>query len=664
MSISDLKKALFKLDVDTTDCTEKTDFVRKLREVQRENLAIRLHERSMQAMQSSESDDGSSADESEEKLQMTITIDGKSHEISVPSSCSVATLKKKLRKDRLTTLAVPAQKLIGRSKVLEDTHKLSDIISSNKSSKFMLLRDHSYVPSEVNLRLCMPNLKTPQLETFAPPTTTVRRFKQMLSDCHGFPAHTFYSLFLNGVHLQDDKQLKMYCLSYATDAGKQGGRGTATATGKSSKPCFDLQVVPTLQVKLVSQTQLVKAQQQTGNTAAPPTTPPTLQPVQGGLSGARRPSASELAGFFAGAAAPSPSPAPSSVTTPTARPGVVTNPLAAAEVNQVGGIPVADVDVVSAARSSQPQPQLVPTTFRTGFSRPASAGLGAGCQQQPLTARQLSRMDHVTVRTVMEVEWPGHPAMLQPELPRSGGRGAAAEDALAMIHHELKMCGPQPQHGAGGVGRATSGRSSGGHARWAKELQSMMQMCMLSGSRQFVMAVPPELAHAWVRQLSEKGSRRRRRSGSSSSSTSKDDMMADGSPAKRRTCSSSSGSSGGLFSRGFLSGAKTKQERRQRRKEREEAVAKVACGSALASAAAAAAAAAEAAVAAAAKAEKAGTKKKPKKKKKFKSLMADLMASPSGKDDESKQKMGTCKEEEERLRRANPKVEFSKLERI
>lgn len=570
----------------------------------------------------------------------------------MPARFTISALKRRLFKDKLTNLPAPAQKLIGKSKVINNRTKVTDVIDANKSSKFMLLRDHSYVPSEINLRLLMPNLRARALDTFAAPTTTVQKLKQILEECHAFPAPRFYSLFLNGVELVDEKQLKAYCLDYS-DRSKS----------------VELQVVPKMQIKLSAKTKLVK-----GKCASPP--PPASTPVataptdgqaqasvnasararahtdahalacqladmecNGAAGSARAPTPAELHNFFAAATGMDPSPgARSQTAAPTASASASSSASASArteanplvEVNTEGG--VSATGVTAAAAASAPPTSNVPASFRTGFGGPPTAipAMG-GAGAHGLTSRDLSKMDHVTISTEMEVDWPS-PAVLQPATDRSRAQGAA----LALIQDEMSR-----------------------NVAWTNELQSMIKMCLMTGGRgaHFLMEVPRDVVCRWALQLleerkskkQERENKRRQKAGpgtgvagAGSSSASKDSETA---PA---------------MSKGFLDGLYDSAEKRAERRKAKAAQRRKEKAAVVASEAVVVAQAAAAAAKAASLVAKKAAKKK-KKPKKFKSLMAGLMKSSSKDEDSTK---GCNEKTKQEISKANPKIEFSKLERI
>jgi len=351
-------------------------------------------------------------------------------------SLTVEQLKQRLFSDKLTVLPVGAQKLISCSKVLQNDDKVSAL----GSKKMMLLRDHTYIPGEVNLRVRMPNLKSPPLDTFASPHTTVKRLKQMLEDCHAFPSANLYSLFIDGVALADDQQLKCYCLKSA-NLSKQNGR-------------IEIQVVPAMNIQVRTKVHLIKAKvQSTSHVPNPVDVPGATMQTRG--------ASAEV------------------------------NPLA--EVNTVGGVPITDVEVISSGNSKlAPTPtsaaaaaaiataeaaaafptsvaaasaSTVPQNIRTGFMPRGGATAGHH-------GYSMDQMDQIQIRTEMEVDWPA-PAVLQPALDRT----RSAEAAIKLVREEM---------------------SSG--AEWTAELNKMVQVCMMTQG-QAHMRMPAELVCQWVECL-------------------------------------------------------------------------------------------------------------------------------------------------------------------
>merc|ERR1712153_127389 len=172
---------------------------------------------------------------------------------------------------------------------------------------------------------------------------------------------------------------------------------------------------------------------------------------------------------------------------------------------------------------------------------------------------------------------------------------------------------------------------------WTKPLKEAIQFAMVAGSRGAVIPkghgavipLPHSIANACTMKLKKLEARKNQ---------AKRQKRSTGDKVDKKTRGSLS------FSKGFLSDRKGKK---QRLRERAEKVVQAA----LLSAASIATNAAEAACIAAAAAKKASKKKK----KKFRSLMADLM-SP----DES----GSTETQRQCLAKSNPKIEFSKLDRI
>lgn len=347
MSLVEMKKALKAANVGWEDCFEKKDFVQKLRTVQRNTLAKRLQE----SKRSEETQRALCAfdDPHEKHTVVTVSIEGTQTEVLVPESCTVGAMKLKLFADKLTVLPSCAQKLICCSKVLGNNQKIAELTST----KMMLFRDHSYVPSEVNLRLLMPNLDSRPLETFASPTTTVKRLKQTLAECHAFPPPSCYSLFLDGVELADNQQLKNYCLKSSN----------LFTNGKNR---VELQVVPAMSIKVRTKTTVVKAAAK--NSPQTSATNPLMSSAGVNSVGGLAVTGVEVFGGNG--------PAP------------------------VSGPPVPAPAPVS----------TVPANMRTGFMGPPSS---APTPFSSMPASELRQLDQLQISTDMEIEWPA-PAVLQP----------------------------------------------------------------------------------------------------------------------------------------------------------------------------------------------------------------------------------------------------------
>jgi len=176
--------------------------------------------------------------------------------------------------------------------------------------------------------------------------------------------------------------------------------------------------------------------------------------------------------------------------------------------------------------------------------------------------------------------------------------------------------------------------------------------CSIPGIR-----LPVDLVNRCVAQLKGKDSSRRQKQQEKKKHGTKRRSKAE-SPIPTAVATAAGSKPGGLFfAKGFLSDSS--KGRKQRRKEREQK----ATQHAVLSAAAVALAAAGAAARVASKATKAAEKRK-KKRRKFKSLMADLMAPTASASATLEQRPAKERDEKERLVQANPKIEFSKLDRI
>jgi hypothetical protein len=235
---------------------------------------------------------------------------------------------------------------------------------------------------------------------------------------------------------------------------------------------------------------------------------------------------------------------------------------------------------------------------------------------------------------------------LVPSSLRTGliGAGAGAADGAALhITSHMEVCYPphpvllpssrkqMARHCLAYVERDMAAGTT-----WVRRLQAAMHLAvvhqMLGG---VPVQLPPEVAYRAVKKM--------RRFHSAQRTQRRQQQRQGKSPTK---AASSAG-----FTRGFLncSNAKDKTKNKQQRKER--AIRQAAC-----TAAAVAAAAATTAADCAAAAKK---NSKKKKKRKFKSLMAGLMASQGARTANDAKKA-----QQEILAKANPKIQFSKLDRI
>lgn len=243
---------------------------------------------------------------------------------------------------------------------------------------------------------------------------------------------------------------------------------------------------------------------------------------------------------------------------------------------------------------------LVPSNLRTGL-----VGPDAGRKQRSL---------HVT--TEMEMCYPPH-AILAPAMSKK----RCARHALALVEQDMEN-----------------------NENWTMKLQQGMQMAVFSPMAGGVpVALPAELARRVVTKMKKLASQQKAKRLRSL--------------AHKFGKHSASPKNSFGFSKGFLSDSTVKGDTKEakaaaRNKLREEKAARQAACAAAATASAAAQIATRCASAA-----KKATKKK--KKRRFKSVMADLIA-PADRDAAG----DVFKQQRQALEKANPKIEFSKLDRI
>jgi len=263
LSIGQLKMALEAANVSWSDCIEKGDLVRKLRNMQQQPKVVRnIVTKNCQThtVKLASKAPIATLPEVEKQVPIKVNCNSKAVEISVPVSWTVLTVKQFLFKQKHTKLIPAAQKIIVRGKILDNDQAVEPMASNT----FMLLRDHNFEPSEVSINFILPSNR-PSINTYSSPKTTINQLKQLLQKCHNFPEPQCYSICKNGVELSDEQSIKSFC----SDDGALSEDGRVT---------IDLQVVPTMLLKLSFRTEI--SANQPVDSAAVPT---AQQPSHGSL---------------------------------------------------------------------------------------------------------------------------------------------------------------------------------------------------------------------------------------------------------------------------------------------------------------------------------------------------------------------------------------------
>jgi hypothetical protein len=216
MSVRQLQKALDDANINWSDCIEKQDLVQKLTQW-RGTLAHQQTEdqpeqkTTERAVEADTQQPAARKEHEAPQQEITVVMSGKAVTVSVRADCTAAQLKQQLCDSQLTSLVPAAQRILSRGKVLADEQRC--IPAGGKSAaKFMVLRDPSYAPTEIQLTLRLPSAKLQPVQSFAPPSVTLTQLKALLRAHHHFPPADCYSLFRGGVKLSNEKTLQHFCI--------------------------------------------------------------------------------------------------------------------------------------------------------------------------------------------------------------------------------------------------------------------------------------------------------------------------------------------------------------------------------------------------------------------------------------------------------------------
>jgi hypothetical protein len=140
-------------------------------------------------------------------VALLVNIGGTDTAVAVPESATVESLKEILFAGKHTDLLPAAQKVVVRGAVAANDLTMATLgatatsngttsgtIGQPKATKLMLLRDHSYLPAEVEVRVWLP--EKPWARLSISPTGTMQQLKEILQRHHGLSCnHASYALF-------------------------------------------------------------------------------------------------------------------------------------------------------------------------------------------------------------------------------------------------------------------------------------------------------------------------------------------------------------------------------------------------------------------------------------------------------------------------------------
>merc|ERR1719449_9992 len=203
MSVRQLQKALDDANINWSDCIEKQDLVQKLTQWRGTLAHQQIEDQTEQetterAVEADTQQPAARKEHEAPQQEITVVMSGKAVTVSVRVDCTAAQLKQLLYDSQLTSLVPTAQRILSRGKVLADEQR--SIPAGGKSAaKFMVLRDPSYAPTEIQITLRLPSAKLQPVQSFAPPSVTLTQLKALLRAHHHFPPADCYSLFRGGV---------------------------------------------------------------------------------------------------------------------------------------------------------------------------------------------------------------------------------------------------------------------------------------------------------------------------------------------------------------------------------------------------------------------------------------------------------------------------------